>query len=168
MDNKRIINKLTNIVQLDIDAILAYNQAIENIEQDDIRQSLVAFRADHDRHVTDLSRVIERLGGTPPSFERDFKGFFIEGMTAITSKVGTRSALTSMFGNEMLTNSVYRAATEMEDVSDDIRNLVQRNYGDEQRHLAYIKNTLKEKFGMADVGVEREREARSADESRVP
>jgi rubrerythrin len=148
--NKKLSDDLINLVQLDIDAILAYNQAIDGVEESDIRQTLASFRADHDRHVSDLSSVITRLGGTPPSMERDFKGFFIEGMTAIAGKIGTRSALMAMAGNETLTNARYQAAQSYE-APDDVRLILQRNLADEQRHIRYIQQTLAEKFGVAET-----------------
>lgn len=149
--NKKLIDDLVNLVQLDIDAILAYNQAIDSVEEDDIRQNLASFRADHDRHVSDLSAAITQLGGTPPSMERDFKGFFIEGMTAIAGKIGTRSTLMAMAGNEALTNARYQAAQSYE-APDGVRQILQSNLADEQRHIRYIRQTLAEKFGVADTG----------------
>jgi rubrerythrin len=149
--NKKLIDDLVNLVQLDIDAILAYNQAIDGVEEDDIRQNLASFRADHDRHVSDLSGAITQLGGTPPSMERDFKGFFIEGMTAIAGKAGTRSALMAMAGNEALTNARYQAAQSYE-APDAVRQILQSSLADEQRHIRYIRQTLAEKFGVADTG----------------
>jgi len=142
-----LVEVLTDLAQLDVDAVLAYNQAIDNIDELPIRDTLVSFRADHDRHITELGAMIASFGGVAPSLERDLKGFFIEGMTAIASKVGTRGALLAMIGNETLTNAKYKTALG-KNLSQDVKVVVEQNYRDEQRHLAYIKDTLKAKFGV--------------------
>lgn len=136
------LKSLIDLAQLDIDAILAYDQAIERIENEDIRQTLERFREDHSRHVTRLSTLIASLGGSPPPMIRDVTGFFIEGMTAITSNFGLRGALLAMAGNEVLTTSKYREALALGLPPEHVE-VIEKNYGDETRHLGYIKNTLK-------------------------
>lgn len=147
MKNQEIIDHLTNLVQLDIDAILAYDHAIADIDEMRIRNNLERFRGDHERHVENLSRLIVTYGGRPPEFSRDFKGFIIEGMTAIMTKGGTRSTLLAMTSNEAITNARYRAATSL-DFPPEIKETIQHNYRDEQHHIAFIKEVLKEKFGF--------------------
>ncbi len=141
-NNDKHIKSLLDLVQLDLDAILAYNQALDNIEEEDIRTALAGFREDHSRHVKNLSNLIVSLGGTPPDLKPDVKGFFLEGMTAVASDFGIRGALLAMAGNEVLTTSKYREALALQ-LPQEGKELVQENYGDEARHLGYIKDTLK-------------------------
>ena len=49
-----------------------------------------------------------------------------------------------MQGNEKLTNRTYAKALEMIWPSD-IHAVIQRNYADEQRHLAFIEQVLEER-----------------------
>ena len=136
---KDVVKELNNLIQLDVDAIKAYDQAIEACEHDSVKLKLNEFRADHARHITDLSAHVTALGGVP-EVKQDLKGYLIEGFTAITS-MGTRSALLSMQGNELLTNKRYEAALKL-DLAPDIRDTLVRNYSDEQRHLAWIKEAI--------------------------
>ncbi|MBM4380353.1 MAG: ferritin-like domain-containing protein [Deltaproteobacteria bacterium] len=69
-------------------------------------------------------------------------GFFLEGFTATISMVEDEAALKAMQGNERITNRSYQASLE-EAWPDDLRQLTARNYGDEQRHLAYIREALR-------------------------
>ncbi|WP_437579947.1 PA2169 family four-helix-bundle protein [Sorangium sp. So ce887] len=137
-----VIEVLNDLIQLDRDAIAAYDQAIEACEHAHTREMLARFRDDHGRHVVDLSAHVASLGGIPAQ-TRDLKGKLIEGFTAITS-MGDQSALFAMRGNEELTNRQYQAALD-ETLTTEARVIVERNYGDEQRHLAWIKDALSRK-----------------------
>jgi len=132
---------LSALAQLDIDAIRAYEQAIESVSHGGIRVSLTRFRDDHKRHVEHLSAVIRALDAVPPEYSPDLKGFLIEGFTAIQSLLGTEGALVAMRNNEELTNRKYAEAYEM-NLSPNIRELVGHNYHDEQVHLKYIQEML--------------------------
>jgi uncharacterized protein (TIGR02284 family) len=141
VNEKDLIDRLSSLMQLDIDAVHAYGQAIDSIKDPAIKNELIMFRDDHERHIGDLSLAISNLGGQPPERSRDFKGFLIEGFTALRSVTGTEGALKAMKGNEELTNKTYRDALDLQ-LPPDIRDIVERNYRDEQRHLAYINRVL--------------------------
>ncbi|WP_437680776.1 PA2169 family four-helix-bundle protein [Sorangium sp. So ce131] len=137
-----VIEVLNDLIQLDRDAIASYEQAIKACEHVQTREMLARFRDDHARHVVDLSAHVAALGGVAAQ-DRDLKGKIIEGFTAITS-VGDHSALLAMRGNEELSNRYYEAALN-EALTTEARDIVERNYGDEQRHLAWIKDALSRK-----------------------
>jgi uncharacterized protein (TIGR02284 family) len=141
MDQKRMIERLNELVALDHDAVGAYEAAIDRINVEPLRLRLREFQGDHRRHIQELSRAVLSLGGTPRE-KPDLKGFLLKGFTAITSMMGVEAALKAMQGNEKLTNRTYeRAMTES--WSEDVRVIVERNLRDEQRHLAFIEDTLR-------------------------
>lgn len=145
MDKEKMIDCLTNLAQLDIDAFFAYEQALKNIDQQDIYDKIDKFRQDHQRHINDLGKLINEYGGTPPTQSKDFKGYLIEGMTMIRSLTGVNGALSAMETNEELTNKRYKEALDAADKGNfpaAVKDLIERNYGDEKRHLQYIRETL--------------------------
>lgn len=144
MDNQEQVKKLTKLVQLDIDAVEAYKQAIKNIDHADIRNTLTEFCHDHEKHISRLSTAITRLGGKAPEQKQDIKGFFIEGFTAVRSLTGTEGALKAMRTNEELTNHTYSDAMSW-DVDADIKQIIADGYSDEKRHLAYVESVLRTK-----------------------
>lgn len=144
VDNKVLCDHLISLAQLDIDAVHAYSQAIDRIDVQDIKDQLSRFRQDHERHVRDLSPVINRLGGMAPEFKPDFKGFLIQGMTTLRSVTGTEGALKAMKMNEQLTNKTYDTALGWE-LPADVRSIVEKNRDDERRHLAYITECIERK-----------------------
>jgi uncharacterized protein (TIGR02284 family) len=141
MDKNKMIERLNDLIALDHDAVGAYEAAIDRMDVDFLRTRLREFQEDHRRHIRDLSQAVQQLGGKPRE-KPDVKGFILKGFTAVTSMMGTEAALQAMRGNENLTNRTYKNALN-EEWSDDIRMIIERNYRDEQRHLAFIEDALR-------------------------
>jgi uncharacterized protein (TIGR02284 family) len=141
MDLNKMLGRLDDLIALDYDAVGAYEAAIDRINVESLRMSLREFQRDHERHIQDLSRIVTQLGGTPRQ-KPDAKGFILKGFTAVTSMMGNEAALQAMRGNELLTNRTYRKALD-EEWSDEARRVIERNFSDEQRHLAFIEAALR-------------------------
>ncbi len=107
METKEIFKVLNSLAHLDTDAIYTCDEALEQIDVLSIKDQLTRFRDDHHRHVRELLDAIRRLGGQPPSFSKDFKGFLVQGMTSARSATGTEGALKAMKTNEELTSRNY-------------------------------------------------------------
>lgn len=84
----------------------------------------------------------EKSSAARTNWPGNFKGFLIEGFTAIRSAMGTEGALKAMRSNERKTNQDYSDALSL-DMPADVRAIVQRNYEDERRHLGYVEETLR-------------------------
>lgn len=142
MDTREIIDRLSDLAQLDVDAFHAYGQAIDSVEEADLRSHLERYQNDHERHYVELSRIIREHGGTPPEFSRDFKGYLIEGFTSLRSSMGTKGALKAMKTNEEMTNRKYSQASGDMRFPASLRPILERFYGDEKTHLSWIEQTL--------------------------
>ncbi len=136
-----IIIRLNQLIQIDIDAVNAYSQAILALPPGPVRDRLATFRGDHERHVRDLSALVLDLGGTPRR-SRDLMGFMVEGFTAASGMLGEAGALTAMRSNEELTFLAYERALAL-DLPPDAAALVRANRDDEERHRAYIAARLR-------------------------
>jgi rubrerythrin len=60
-----VIDMLNDLIQLNYDAIHAYEAAIDRIDNGERRRQLTAFKEDHERHARELDRVIGALHGKP-------------------------------------------------------------------------------------------------------
>jgi uncharacterized protein (TIGR02284 family) len=138
------IRAVQDLIHLDMDAIKAYEQAIKACDHENVAAQLRSFQGDHQRHVNDLSEELRKLG-EQPDVRTDIKGFFIEAFTAVTAH-GTKSALLAMRGNETLTTARYKAALDLQDLPDSTKEVIRKNYADEQRHLEWIKMALDQKI----------------------
>lgn len=143
MESKDAIDKISDLMRLDVDAVRAYNDAIEKIEVAEIRDQLGKYRDDHQRHVSELTQVLQNMGAEIPEHKPDFKGLLLEGMTRLRSAMGTEQALKAMRQNEQITNTAYENAMEWSgDISPTVHDVVRRGFDDERRHLAYIEQQL--------------------------
>jgi rubrerythrin len=143
------VNRLVTLMQLDRDAVRAYEEAIAAIDIPEIRDRLEEFREDHEHHVEALEAAIGRLGGTPPEPAPDAMGYVIEGYTAIRAAMGIAGALRAMKSNEALTTAAYEAALALE-LPADVKRMVERHRDDERRHLAYIEAVLEDRVWQLD------------------
>lgn len=135
-----VVHKLNELLMLDNDAVRAYSSAIERITIPYVKERLTEFRGDHERHIRDLNDCIRRLGGEPKD-RPDFKGPFIQAMTALRSMAGNEQAIKAMKGNEELTNKKYSEALQTE-LPVQVVDVVRKNYQDEVKHLAFINECI--------------------------
>ncbi|WP_243371475.1 DUF2383 domain-containing protein [Geotalea sp. SG265] len=141
MERAELIERLNDLIKLDVDAIEAYGQAVKHIKYDDIKQKLLDFQDDHKSHVGNLSALVREFGGEPAKPSPDFKGYLIEGFTALRSITSTKGALEAMETNEKLTNKKYQEAADQPFPSHVLK-VVKSNLAQEERHLDYIQDIL--------------------------
>lgn len=61
MQKQEIARQLGVLVQLDMNTITAYDRIIQGCDDDGLRNELMRSRRDYERHVCELSRVIQEL-----------------------------------------------------------------------------------------------------------
>jgi uncharacterized protein (TIGR02284 family) len=141
MNEKNLIEALSNLVQLDIDAVYAYDQALKEIDDAIIKDRLLKFQNDHRNHITGLSKQIEELGGQPPENSRDIKGYVIEAFTAIRSFTGLKGALKAIKTTEEITNRYYGEVVSWKAPSA-AKEVLRTYFSEEKVHLDYITSNL--------------------------
>ncbi|AUX42450.1 uncharacterized protein SOCE26_038830 [Sorangium cellulosum] len=129
--------QIHGLILLDMAAVDAYRAASGACKTPEIRAQLEAFRADHERHVRELS---DALGTTLPD-QPDDRGVCIRRYTELSARED-RTALVAMRGNEELTNSAYTSALAS-DLPDDVRRIVEANWQDERRHIRWISEEIR-------------------------
>ncbi len=133
-DGMKTIYKL---VELDFDAVEAYEAAIQRLKDQTSRTKLSEFKADHERHIRDLSDALNRHGITAPN-RGDAKRVLIKGKVVIGQIAGDRGILQAMKTNEDDTNDAYERASNRSDLPPEILSLVERGLADERRHRDWI------------------------------
>jgi uncharacterized protein (TIGR02284 family) len=146
----KIIEELNELIRYDYDAIGAYNTAIDDIKELSAREPLREFRGDHERHVLELSALVRGLGGEAAE-KPDIKGVVRKTMTKMFGLGGTEGTLKAMRSNEEVLNKTYAHHLTL-DFPDDIKEVIRRNYQDEQRHLAWVESALQTRIWEAQPG----------------
>jgi hypothetical protein len=149
MRNQEIAEELSSLVHLDLDAVLAYDRAIEAMGDGLFANELAKFKLDHQRHVLELSKALLDMNVKPPAAKADMKGTILGGVTGVRARLGTEQALKAMVPNEELTTSTYARALA-KPFPGDVLELVRRNYDDEQRHLAWIERAIDQRMWEGD------------------
>jgi uncharacterized protein (TIGR02284 family) len=149
LTTEKIIEELNELIRFDFDAIGAYDTAIADIRESAVREPLMQFRGDHERHVFDLSAIVVHLGGAPAQ-KPDLKGAIRKTMTKIAGLGGTEMTLKAMRSNEEVLNKTYAHHLTL-DFPDDIKAVIRRNYQDEQRHLGWVESTLQTRAWESQV-----------------
>ena len=141
MNNKEIIDKLSSLMKIDIDAISTYKKVIEKIPENDIRDHLVKFKNDHQIHVESLKTAIKNLGGTPPQLDVDLKGIFLNGAVMLEQLFNAENALRVLKSGEEAINKVYDQSVTKE-LPIEIRSMLDIHNRDELEHLRYISYAI--------------------------
>jgi uncharacterized protein (TIGR02284 family) len=140
-NSEQIAKHLNSLIELDYDAVEAYEAAIARLTDGTERAKLRAFMADHHRHIVDLSPLVIEFGGTPAK-QGDFKRVLTKGKVVVAGLAGTRAVLEAMKSNEETTTKTYRKASTEPGLPSYVRAVLDRNFADEQRHLAWIEERL--------------------------
>lgn len=137
---KDAIAALNPLLMLAHDSIHAYTTALDRLRDDALRAPLEGFRLDHERHLSDLTAQILRMGGTPKS-HRDLRGPWLQGMAAFSTMLGDGAGLRALARAEVYSMRAYVAALEHA-LPDEAAALVRQGLQDQVRHLAWLRPTL--------------------------
>src|SRR4051794_36452977 len=106
-DGAGLLADLTDLLQLEFDALANYAVALAGLRRPDLRETLEAFRRDHDQHVRSLSAQIHALGGIPLSLPHIPTGLLKLGVQAIGLMGGDRAVLLGFVSNEWQSREKY-------------------------------------------------------------
>jgi rubrerythrin len=143
-----LVKLLKSIIELDYDAIEAYEAAIERIENGSDKAQLSMFMADHRRHVSDLSLIMKEMGEEPPTGP-DIKRVLTKGKVVLGSLIGDKAILVAMRTNEADTNTAYERAMARDDLTPHLRAVFEMNLLDERRHRNWIEERLRPEVDQA-------------------
>jgi len=151
---------LEDLMQIDYDAVRAYEQALEHVDDVELHGQLERIRAEHQRHLTEMAALLRQLGHEPREIRRDATGMLLEGMTLLRSVTGTLGALGALRTDEKHLCDRYQEA--LDKAPDSVLALVSRQWHDECRHLAIIDRNI------ARIEAERELETAASVRNEHP
>jgi bacterioferritin (cytochrome b1) len=138
----RVIRKLNRLLELDFDAIEAYESAIAGLKDLKNQHALQAYCDDHRRHTQVLSEIVVALGGQPARGS-DWMRLLTVGKVQLAKLTGRdRAILFAMRINEEVTNRRYELAIAMGGMDAATLQTVKQNLSDERRHREWISRRL--------------------------
>jgi rubrerythrin/ElaB/YqjD/DUF883 family membrane-anchored ribosome-binding protein len=145
---EEVIKGLNDLLQLDHDAIGAYEIAIERLEDRDAADQIAGFKHDHERHIRSLTDLVTELGGQPKN-EPHATGPFKEALQRLGAVAGDKGILLSFRANELQVRMKYdRYASKAVFWPSDAKRVVDENALDEERHYQWVADLL-QRMGVA-------------------
>lgn len=137
-----VLDALNDLLQLNHDAIGSYDIAIEKLENADHASQISGFKLDHERHIRDLNRLIQSMGGTPVN-EPHGTGPLKEAMQSLGSLAGDRGTLLAWRTNELQVRTKYdRYAAKAVRWSGEVKRMIDEQALDEERHYHWVAEAL--------------------------
>jgi rubrerythrin len=142
-DTAALLADLTDLLQLEADALPTYAVAIVGLRRPDLREALRAFRSDHERHVRDLSAQIRTLGGFPLALPHLPTGLLKLGVQLVGLSGGDRSVLLAFAANEWQSREKYARYAAQHHPAE-LAALLRRHAADEARHYEWACDALRQ------------------------
>lgn len=136
-----LVELLQDLIQIDYDAIEAYEAAIDRVDSFNLKPALREFLADHQRHIRELSAMVSAEGFDPPT-KGDYKRVLTKGKVVLADLAGDRAILTAMRSNEDQTVKAYEKACDHQGLEPVVLTTLQANLADERRHRAWFEQQL--------------------------
>jgi ElaB/YqjD/DUF883 family membrane-anchored ribosome-binding protein len=139
---QEVLDGLNDLLQLDHDAIAAYDVAIAKLEDRDHADQIAGYRRDHERHVRELNELVARLGGTPANHPH-VTGPFKTALQSLGGLAGDKGLLMAFRTNELAVRTKYDAyASRAMLWPPDVKRTVDGAALDEERHYAWVADVL--------------------------
>jgi rubrerythrin len=133
--------ELNDLLMLDHDAVQAYTLAIRLLRNPEYKRQLDEFRADHQRHMDELSQLIRSRDGVPLELPHLPSGAFKLAVQAIGAAGGDRAVLLAFKANERQVRDKYRRSARAAHPAD-VTSVLARAADDEARHYEWALETL--------------------------
>lgn len=138
---------LKELVELDYDAVEAYEAAISRLENEEYKKTLRGFKDDHQRHIEEVSALLKKHDTEPPTGPDMSKQWLAKGKVVLANLVGNHAILTAMRSNEDDTNTAYERMNAHVEKWEDVGDILRRGLEDEKRHKAWFEDASKRSEG---------------------
>lgn len=137
-----VLEGLNDLLQLDHDAVGAYEIAMEKLKDRDHASQIAGFLRDHERHIRELNELIAELGGTPLN-QPHATGPFKQALQSLGALGGDRGVLTAFRVNELQVRAKYDGyASKANAWPTAVKRTVDRAALDEERHYRWVADAL--------------------------
>jgi rubrerythrin len=147
----QLVAELNDLLQLDHDALQAYDLAIGLFQARQYRDRVKEFRGDHERHVQELTTLIKAYGGVPVQLPHLPTGVFKLAVQGAAAAGGDKAVLLAFRANERQTRDRYRRAADGAHPPE-AAGILREGADDESRHYDWAAETLSALGLGADTG----------------
>lgn len=132
---------LYELLELEYDALEAYKVAIDRLEDPMYRNQLAEYKADHERHIRELTTLLHQHCVTVPKGPSS-KQWLAKGKIVLADLIGDYTILAAMRSNEEDTNTAYERINNHANQWPDALAIISRAREDEKHHKAWLDSVL--------------------------
>lgn len=146
---------LESLIDMDRDAVLAYDAALDRFERSDYREKITEFRNDHLAHVDVLTGFLKQSNKTDIKNAKNpenRRSAVTQDKDVVSKLMGDRAILHAMRSNELDSNTVYNRLIHRMDIPDALKAYLKKAYREENNHLIWIEQALDDRSYRHDEG----------------
>lgn len=143
-----LIAAIKDLIELDYDAVEAYEAALNRLDREEYKKKLDEFKADHERHIEELSTYLKVKNEKAPE-SGSMKQLLTQGKVVLGNMIGDISILQAMQSNESDTNTAYERMNQRTDTEEEIKDVLARGLEDEKKHYQWLQSVLEEKSELS-------------------
>lgn len=132
---------LQDLSQREIDASFLLGQAIENVNNTAIKDSLIKAREEREKNIKNLSALIHQYGKEAPAHTKDFKGYFMQGYLAMRGWTSDQGLMRALHSNLQMLIGAYEDALKKE-LPTEAREKISQLHEIAKTHLKYIASQM--------------------------
>ena len=138
--NEDNINDLVKaLLNLEQDAMEAYEEIVERLENKTYAEKVESFRQDHIRHIEELTQVASGLGDEKP--DGSMKSILTAGKVVLADIMGDEAILKAMKTNEDDTVTAYDRAVKNDCCTPALQAICEQALADERTHRDWMRDT---------------------------
>lgn len=137
-----LVAELNDLLQLDYDAVAAYTLALRALDDFEFQDAVRSFKADHERHIEELTGLIKQFGGIPMPMPH-ISGVFKLAVQGVGAAGNDAAVITTFKSNEVQSRDKYRRAASRQHPVE-VQDVLIRASRDEQRHFDWAMRALGE------------------------
>jgi rubrerythrin len=143
MEYNEVLERLRDLIRIDIDAIHAYGMFLPHLEDPSNREKITRFRRDHEMHVMELTSMITSIEEeSAPAFTAEFRGFTNADFRSPEEGSSFEEALRIMLDNERILAAQYKEVVAIHEMPPEFHMVIDRYHKQELKHLAYLEELL--------------------------
>jgi ferritin-like metal-binding protein YciE len=141
-NQENFLDALKELVELEYAAVEAYQAAVDRLKSTTYREKLKKFQNDHERHIKEISDVLEKNNQVSPQEVSIGKQLLTKGKVILANMVGDDTILRAMKSNEIDTNTAYERMNSRKDIWPDAQDIIKRGLQDEKMHKEWLEATI--------------------------
>ena len=132
-----------SLIELEYDAAGAYQLAIDKLENIEYKEKLTSFLNDHKEHIANLTNYYKKSAIKLPTSGDHTKGVMAKMKVLLGELTGSdKNILRAMLSNELDTNSAYERIVNHSAKPDDLSEILDKAFIDEQAHKIWLDKTI--------------------------